>query len=91
MLGEAVAAVDGPVLGRLERDLAGVAAVGAGRVVHLAGTAAAVATAASVAASSIATSSSAAAPGLPTGRATLGFLVFALRVELLVVRAEDEL
>jgi hypothetical protein len=57
----------------------------------LAGTAAAVATAASVAASSIATSSSAAAPGLPTGRATLGFLVSTLSVELLVVRAEDEL
>ena len=86
LLGEAVAAVDRPVLGRLERDLAGVAAVGAGRVVHLAGAAVAASTSAPVA-----TSSTAATPGLATRGATLGFLVFPLRVELLVVRAEHEL
>jgi len=84
MLGEAVAAVDRPVLGRLERDLAGVAAVGADGVVHLAGTAASVAAAPSI-------SAAASALGLPAGRATLGVLVFPLRVELLVVRAEHEL
>jgi hypothetical protein len=57
------------------------AAAGTNRVVHLAG--------AAVAAAS--TTAAASALGLPTGRATLGFLVFTLRVELLVVHAEDEL
>src|SRR3990172_986259 len=37
LLGEAVAAVDGPVLPGQERDLCGGAAAGAGGVVHLAG------------------------------------------------------
>ncbi len=89
MLGEAVAAVDRPVLAGLERDLAGVAAVGADGVVHLAGTAASVATAAVAAATSL--SASASALGLAAGGAALGVLVFTLRVVLLVVRAEDEL
>jgi len=37
VLREAVAAVDGPALGRLEGDLGRLLAVGAGRIVHLAG------------------------------------------------------
>jgi hypothetical protein len=63
------------------------AAAGTNRVVHLAG--AAVASSSISAAAS--TTATAVALGLPTGRATLGFLVFTLRVELLVVHAEDEL
>jgi hypothetical protein len=64
------------------------AAAGTNRVVHLAGAAVAAASTTVAAASTTAT---AVALGLPTGRATLGFLVAALRVELLVVHAEDEL
>lgn len=83
VLGEAVAAVDGPILGGLERDLAGGAAAGTNRVVHLAGAAVA---------SSSTTTAAAVAPGLPTGRATLWVvLVPLLRVVLLIVHAEDEL
>jgi hypothetical protein len=63
------------------------AAAGTNRVVHLAG--AAVAAATTTAAAS--TTAAAVAIGLPTGRATLGVLVFTLRVVLLVVHAEDEL
>ena len=82
MLGEAVAAVDRPVLAGLEGHARSAAAVGADGVVHLAGTAVAAAASISAAASAF---------GLPTGRAMLGVLVFTLRVVLLVVRAEDEL
>ena len=79
LLGETIAAVDGPILAGPEGDLARGAAVGTNRVVHLAG--------ATVAASS----SIAAAPGLAAGRAALGVLVAATGVELLVVLAEGEL
>jgi hypothetical protein len=89
LLGEAVAAVDRSVLAGLKGHTRCAAATGADRLKHLAG--AAVATASSVATTPVTAAAAVSALGLPTGRATLGFLVFALRVELLVVRAEDEL
>jgi hypothetical protein len=79
VLREAVVAVDGPVLAGPEGDLARGAAGGTNRVVHLTG--------AAVAAAS--TTATAVAPGLPTGRATLGVFVAATGVELLVVLAEQ--
>ena len=81
LLGEAIAAVDGPILAGPEGDLARGAAACTNRVVHLAGAAVA-------AASSMAT---AIAPGLPAGRAALGVFVATTGVELLVVHAEGEL
>ncbi len=79
VLGEAVGAVDGPVLAGLEGHTRSAAATGADRLKHLAG----------AAASSL--SAAATAPRIPTGRATFGVLVSTVRVVLLVVRAEDEL
>jgi hypothetical protein len=80
LLGEAVAAVDGPVLAGLERDAGGATATGADGLEHLAGAAVAATTAAT-----------AVAPGLSTGRTALGVLVAATGVELLVVDAEGKL
>jgi hypothetical protein len=90
LLGEAIAAVDGPVLAGLEGDLAGRAAAGADRIVHLARSGAVAAPSSSIAAAT-ATATATTSPGLATGRATLGLLVPAFRVELLVVGAEGEL
>jgi hypothetical protein len=88
LLGEAIAAVDRPVLARQEWDLAGVATAGADRVVHLAGAAVVAAAAAAVAAAAAATAT---APSLTAGRAALGVLVSSFRVELLIIGAKDEL
>jgi len=81
-LGEAVAAVDWPVLPRQKRDLGGRSTVVADRVMHLAR------------AASITTATAApavASPGLPAVGTALGLLIALSSVELLIVSAECEL
>ncbi len=82
LFGEAVAAVDGPVLSRQERNLGLSPTVGANGVVHRSGVAP---TTPAIASATVA------APALAAVRTALGVLIATAGVELLIVSSECKL